>query len=108
MKALSALFALVLASSAAACSRGAVHVVQGVSIKEEKAGLMSQAQITPDSAMRIASTRVPGGRVVKGELEHEDGRLVYSLDVKIDGQDGIQEVWVDAHTGEIVSVKHER
>jgi len=34
-------------------------------------------------------------------------RLDYSLDVKVDGKDGIEEVWVDARTGELVSMKHE-
>jgi uncharacterized membrane protein YkoI len=107
MKVVTALFALALAGSAGACSRGIVHDVQGVSITEEKPGLMQQAKLTPDSAMKIAAARVPGGHVVKGELEEEDGRLIYSLDVKVDRKNGIEEVWVDARTGEVVSVKHE-
>jgi uncharacterized membrane protein YkoI len=37
----------------------------------------------------------------------EDGRLVYSLDLEVEGEAGITEVWVDARTGEIVSVERE-
>jgi uncharacterized membrane protein YkoI len=89
------------------CMRGQVRVVQGVSIKEDKPGLWQQATISADAAMRTALARVPGGRITEAELEQENGRLVYSFDIRVEGRPGIEEVQVDARTGEIVSVEHE-
>ena len=83
------------------------HVQQGVTVKEEKAGLLARATVRPDSATHIAMDRVPGGRVTKAEIEMEGGKLVYSFDLAVSGKSGVDEVLVDAHTGAIVSVEHE-
>ncbi|MFY0579953.1 PepSY domain-containing protein [Cystobacter fuscus] len=48
-----------------------------------------------------------GGRVRSAELEEEEGRLVYSFDIAVKGKPGIEEVQVDALTGEVASVEHE-
>jgi uncharacterized membrane protein YkoI len=48
-----------------------------------------------------------GLRVVSAELEEEAGRLVYSFDIARKGQTGVEEVQVDARSGEVVSMKHE-
>jgi uncharacterized membrane protein YkoI len=98
---------LMTAGLSTGCARGQVHVVQGVSIKEDKPGLWQKATISPDVAMRTALTRVPGGRITEAELEEEDGRLIYSFDVRVDGRAGYDEVHVDARTGEVVKVEHE-
>lgn len=92
----------------AGCTAKQTRTVQGVEIAEDKAGLWQQATLPADSAMKLALARVPGGRIVEGELEEEDGRLVYSFDIKVEGKDGVDEVQVDARTGAIVSVGHER
>lgn len=76
-------------------------------VKEEHAGLLARAQIRPDSAWKIALARVPGGEAVKGEIETEDGQLVYSLEFTVAGRSGVQEVLVNAKTGKVVSVEHE-
>jgi len=104
-----AAFVVVLLAGATitGCAAKQTRTVQGVEIAEDKAGLWQQATLPADSAMKLALTRVPGGRIVKGELEEEDGRLIYSFDIKVDGKDGIDEVHVDARTGAIVSVGHE-
>jgi uncharacterized membrane protein YkoI len=99
--------ALVTAGLSAACARGQVHVVQGVSIKEDKPGLWQQATVSADVAMRTALARIPGGRIKEAELEMENGRLVYSFDIQVEGRAGVEEVQVDARTGELVSVEHE-
>lgn len=76
-------------------------------VTEEKRGLFAKAKVTPEAAMATALTRVPGGRVTKGELEEEDGKLLYSFDIKVAGQRGIEELHVDALTGAIIKTEHE-
>src|SRR5882672_8598432 len=46
-------------------------------------------------------------RVTEGELEVEQGCLVYSFDIRISGRDGVEEVFIDAGTGAILSHVHE-
>jgi uncharacterized membrane protein YkoI len=50
-------------------------------------------------------TRVPG-EVVGVEFEREHGRWVYEFKV-IDGKGRLLEVYVDAHTGEILSMEED-
>src|SRR5438094_413789 len=69
--------------------------------------LAAQAKITLDSARLIALHRVPHGSVASEELERENGRLIYSFDVKVPGKSGIQEVNVNAITGKVLGVHHE-
>jgi uncharacterized membrane protein YkoI len=99
--------ALVCGATLAGCASKQTHVVRGLEIVEDKAGTWQLATIAADSAMTLALARVPGGRIVKGELEEENDRLVWSFDIKVEGRDGIEEVQVDARTGAIVSVEHE-
>lgn len=56
-------------------------------------------------ATRIASQRVHG-RITSKELEKENGRWIYSFDIRT-GKGKITEVAVDAYSGKIVSVTHE-
>jgi len=75
---------------------------------ETQADLMKEAQITMDSARAIALAKVPGATVESGEIERENGRLIYSFDLKRAGRTGIDEVNVNALTGKIVGkVQHE-
>ena len=76
-------------------------------VTEESPGLLQQAAFSPDSALALARVRYPGAQLLAGELEMEEGRLVFSLDLGIEGEEGITEVWVDALSGEILSVEHE-
>lgn len=46
------------------------------------------------------------GKVVSAELEREKGKLVYSFDIRTK-RGVIREVWVDAYTGKVLSVKTE-
>jgi uncharacterized membrane protein YkoI len=77
-----------------------------VKVKEEKPGLLARAAIKPDSAQRIALSRVRGGEVVEIELEEEDGRLIYEIDIKTPGRDGTQEIKVDAGSGTVAGLYH--
>jgi uncharacterized membrane protein YkoI len=100
---------LIAATIAAGCASngGTPRVVNGITIKEDKAGLWTRATLAPDSAIKIALARVPGGSIAGAELEEEDGRLVYSFDIKVAGKSGEDEVQVDATTGAVVKVEHE-
>ena len=99
------LFAIAVATACA--SHGVAREVNGVKIVEEKAGLWARATLAPDSAIKIALARVPGGTISGAELEEEDGRLIYSFELKVAGKSGEEEVHVDAKTGEVVKVEHE-
>jgi uncharacterized membrane protein YkoI len=80
---------------------------QAVPVKEARPGLLSQAKITPDSATRVAQARLPKAKVQQAEIEVEDGRLIYSFDMKVPGKSGIEEVQVDAKTGALLGIEHE-
>ena len=41
------------------------------------------------------------------ELEDENGKLIYSYELKVPGRSGIEEVNVDAKTGAVVNTEHE-
>lgn len=76
-------------------------------VTEEKRGLFAKARITPAAATATALATVPGSHMTKGELEEEDGKLIYSFDLKVTGQRGIKEVHVDAMTGTVVKTEEE-
>jgi len=69
---------------------------------------VGRAPKIPESVARdSAMARVPRGQVRGEELEREGGRLIYSYDIQVPGQAGVQEVNVDAMTGEVVATTHE-
>lgn len=75
-------------------------------IKEETPGLRAKAKVTPEAASKTALARV-SGKIESQELEEEHGKLVYSFDIRAPKKLGVEEVQVDALTGQVVSVKHE-
>jgi hypothetical protein len=92
----------VLASSTP-CS---VHPGKGAS-KEE---LKSLAKVTEEDARKtaLASLKDPSKATVKeSELEAEHGCLVYSFDIAVAGQKGIEEIQIDAGNGKLLSSEHE-
>lgn len=70
-------------------------------------GLEERVKVPDRAARASALARVPGGKIVGAELEEEDGTLIYSYDVRVAGQKGVQEVHVDAISGKVKSVEHE-
>lgn len=78
-----------------------------VPLTQEKPGLLAQARITDAAARGAALARVPGGAIVKAELEQEKGKVIFSYDIAVPGKEGIQEVAVDATTGAVLSVEYE-
>ena len=72
-----------------------------------QAALRKEATVAEAAARKTALAAVPGGKVQSHELERENGRLIYSYDIKVAGKSGVEEVNVDAKTGEIVAHEHE-
>ena len=68
---------------------------------------MKLATVDEATARRTALSEVPGGEVAKASLENEDNRLIWSLDIKVAGKEGIEEIHVDAKTGKVVKSEHE-
>jgi len=79
-----------------------------VTVKEEKPGLLAKAAVTPQDARAKALAAVPGGTITSAEIEEEDGKLIYSFDIRVAGQADITEVHVDAKTGEVAPIEHEK
>ncbi|MEO8333931.1 MAG: PepSY domain-containing protein [bacterium] len=75
--------------------------------KDIPAALAKQAKITEHAAAESATQRVPKGKIEAVELENEDGKLLYSYDIKTAGKSGIDEVHIDAMTGKVIGVVHE-
>ncbi len=73
-----------------------------VSAKDKK--LEAQAKISKSEAQKIALGKVPGGKIKDSELEEENGKLIWSFDIKTKGTKDITEVNIDAQTGEVVAV----
>ena len=74
---------------------------------ETQAQLQKEAKVSLADAEATALKAVPGGTVASHELERENGKLIYSFDMKIAGKSGIDEVAVDALTGAMLSKSHE-
>ncbi len=74
---------------------------------KDDAGLKAHARITQADAEKTALAKVPGGKVKKAELEEEDGKLVWSIDITTPGSKDVTEVLVDAKTGAVMSVEKE-
>ncbi len=98
-----AVFAAALMLASAAC--GMARRDHGG--EETEAQLSSQARIPEPQARDTALARVPNGQVRSHELEREHDRLIYSYDIAVPGKTGIEEVAVDAITGQVVTVEHE-
>jgi len=80
---------------------------QGVTVKEEKPGLLTKAGITAEAATATAQARLPTAKLKSAEIEEEKGKLIYSFDFETAGKPGIDEVNVDAMTGTVLAVEHE-
>ena len=80
---------------------------QAMQVTEATPGLLKKAKITADSAIALAKAKLPRATISSAEIEEEDGKLIYSFDLKTAGKKGIDEVNVDAMTGKVGKVEHE-
>jgi uncharacterized membrane protein YkoI len=75
---------------------------------ENESQLQAKAKISKADAQAIALTKVPNGTFKDCELEREHGKLIWSFGFTTPGSKDITEVNVDALTGGIVNVEHEK
>jgi hypothetical protein len=87
------------------CSFLACFLAVGCVTSEKQ--LAAQAKISKADAEKIALAKVPNGTIKEGELEKENGKLIWSFDIASPGTKDITEVQVDAVTGQVVSVAKE-
>lgn len=106
MKSITATLVTLGASVALAASAGAQAATQQPKTDIPPA-LAKSAKISLDSARTIAMHRVAHATIASQELERENGRLIYSFDMKVAGNSGIEEVNINALNGKIVGVSHE-
>jgi uncharacterized membrane protein YkoI len=112
--------AFVLATIPAACGRGASEENEAdesseaaetaetaTETPEAHAALLARAKVDSATAATTALAAVANGTVSGAELEEEDGKLIWSFDIKVAGQEGIEEIHVDALTGEVIKTEHE-
>jgi uncharacterized membrane protein YkoI len=85
----------------------ATGLVAGCKTENESA-LQAQAKISKADAQATALAKVPNGSVKEGELEREHGRLIWSFEINTPDTKDITEVNVDATSGEVVNVEHEK
>jgi hypothetical protein len=83
-----------------ALSAGQGNQTGSIQIKSDEAGFAQMAKIPMNAAINAALKQVPG-KVLRAELENENGYLVYGVEiVKADQQ--IVDVKVDAGNGRIL------
>jgi len=70
--------------------------------------LLRATKVTESRAAAIARAQVPNGKIRSLELEREHGKLIYSFEIKVAGKPGITEVNVDAMTGRVAPLEHEK
>jgi uncharacterized membrane protein YkoI len=94
-----------------ACNRPAARESASTSappsVTQPSASLPDSAKISLAAARTTALAKVPNGKIISQELEQENGRLVYSFDIRQGSAPGIEEVQVDARDGSVVSVERE-
>jgi uncharacterized membrane protein YkoI len=75
---------------------------------ENESKLQAQAKISKADAQAIALSKVPNGTVKDCELERERGTIIWSFALNTPDSKDITEVNVDAITGNVVNVEHEK
>ncbi|MEI2719047.1 MAG: PepSY domain-containing protein [Gemmatimonadales bacterium] len=95
------------APAKAKASKEATEAKEAKEEDDDEDAMKKEATISEAAARATALKAVPGGVVQDHELEREDGKLIWSYDIKVKGKSGIEEVAVDAKTGAIVAHAHE-
>ncbi len=111
MKAMRAVMAVLAGTSgyaAAQQAQRATPLQRPAYQREVPAQLLRRAKVSEDSALRVASARIPSGTPRALELENENGRLIWSFDFAVPNRPGVYEVHVNAITGTLEGrVEHE-
>ncbi|WP_020498589.1 PepSY domain-containing protein [Sciscionella marina] len=93
-----------LASTAGSTAPGADQTIsQDQGTGQQNTGQAQAAgTISKDQAVRTAQAKVPQARVTEAELDHENGVLIWEIDLENPSTE--YEVDVDAHTGAVLKV----
>ncbi|MGD0260920.1 MAG: PepSY domain-containing protein [Verrucomicrobiota bacterium] len=75
---------------------------------ENESQLQAKAKISKADAQTTALAKVPNGTIKDCELEREHGKLIWSFCFTSPDSKDITEVNVDAITGAVVNVEHEK
>ena len=70
--------------------------------RDMPAKLVKAAKVKEADAVAMARKALPHAEIASAELEREGGKLIYSFDMKTPGKDGIDEINIDAITGQQV------
>lgn len=70
-------------------------------------GNLAKISLADAKKIALADVKASNKKVLDGELESEQGCLVYSFDIRVSGKSGLEEIMIDAGTGKIVSHTHE-
>ena len=89
------------------CLLLAIGLIAGCETEKESA-LQAKAKISKADAQAAALAKVPNGSVTECELEKEHGRIIWSIALKTPDSKDITEVNVDALTGDVVNIEHEK
>ena len=75
---------------------------------ENESQLQAKAKISKADAQATALAQVPNGTVKECELEREHGKIIWSFGFTTPDSKDITEVNVDAVTGSVVNIEHEK
>jgi uncharacterized membrane protein YkoI len=89
------------------CLLLAAGLIAGCKTENESA-LQAQAKVSKADAQATALSKVPNGTVKECELEREHGRVIWSVALNTPDSKDITEVNVDATTGDVVNIEHEK
>lgn len=97
--------------TAAAIATTGAYAYQGQSGEQDEAAALAQAKITLSQAIAAAERHVVGGKASSAEIEDENGKIVYGVEIVGGGKS--TDVKVDIATGQILSAQadtadHER
>lgn len=77
-----------------------------VSVVEDSPGLLARARVLPIDAQHLAQTKFPQGEVKVAELKYRGADLVYAYYIQQAGVEGVEEVIVDANSGQLITSIH--
>ena len=82
----------------------AMGMMAGGCTHSSKRDLIGTTNVSLIEAVRTAEASVTGARAVEAELEKEEGRAVYEVEL-IDAKQEKRKVYVDAGSGKVVQLK---
>ena len=82
----------------------AVALAMSLATASAEDTVVAKAKLTKEQAAKIALKKCANGQISEGELECENGILIWSFDIKQPDSKNVVEVQVNAVTGAIVDV----